>query len=338
MEPGHNNRLVILIPVFNDWHSVALLLPALDHALENSRTPIDVLLVDDGSTEAPEPGLLALNLRRLSSVEVLHMRRNLGHQRAIAVGLVHVYLHEPCLGVVVMDGDGQDRPGDVPGLIEEFERRGQDAIIFAERTKRLESFTFRLCYRLYCALHWLLTGVRVRVGNFSIVPWQAVERLVVVSEIWNHYAAAIFRARLPYFTIPMHRGRRMTGESQMNFASLLVHGLSAISVFSDIVSARLLVMACALGVLVAGAAATVAGLRFAIHFAIPGWAGYAAAVLIILLSQALLGAFLLVFIISSARANMSFIPLRDAPNFVDRKERVFPLDTLSIRRLRAGNL
>ena len=124
----------------------------------------------------------------------------------------------------------------------------------------------------------------------------------------------------------------------MNFASLLVHGLSAISVFSDIVSARLLVMACALGVLLAGAAATVAGLRFAIHFVIPGWAGYAAGVLIILLSQALLGAFLLVFIISSARANMSFIPLRDAPNFVDRKERVFPFDTLSIRRLRAGNL
>ena len=192
------------------------------------------------------------------------------------------------------------------------------------------------CYRLYCAAHWLLTGVRVRVGNFSIVPWQALERLVVVSELWNHYAAAIFRARLPYRTIPMDRGRRINGESKMNFVALLVHGLSAISVFSDIVSTRLLVMALS-GYRGAGAVTVVTG-SWRCHLAIPGWAGYAAAVSLLLLTQALFGAFLLVFTTISARANMSFIPLRDAHHFIDRQERVFPLDTLSIRRLRAGNL
>ncbi len=113
---------------------------------------------------------------------------------------------------------------------------------------------------------------------------------------------------------------------------------SAISVFSDIVSARLLIVASAFIALLAGTAATVVGMRWSAHLAIPGWAGYTAAILFVLLTQALLGAFLLVFMIISARANMSFIPLRDAPHFVDRQERVFPLDTLSIRRLRAGNL
>jgi hypothetical protein len=338
MEPEHKNRLVILIPVFNDWHAVALLLPALDQALESSRTPIDVLLVNDGSTQLPEPGLLPQNLEHVRSVQILHLRRNLGHQRAIAVGLVHIYNNWPCVGVVVMDGDGEDRPRDVVGLMEEFHRHGQRSIIFAERAKRMEKIAFRFCYWLYRTAHWLLTGVRVRVGNFSIVPWQAVERLVVVSEIWNHYAAAIFRARLPYLTVPMDRGRRMTGESKMNFAALLIHGLSAISVFSDIVSARLLIMASTLAALLVGAAATLVGMRGTVHLAIPGWAGYAAAILFVLLTQVMLGAFLLVFIIISARANMSFIPLRDAHHFVDRQERVFPLDTLSIRRLRAGNL
>jgi hypothetical protein len=170
------------------------------------------------------------------------------------------------------------------------------------------------------------------------VPWQGIERLVVVSELWNHYAAAIFRARLPYRTVPLDRGRRMSGESKMNFVALLVHGLSAISVFSDLVSARLLILASGCIALFAGAAATVVGMHWTAYLAIPGWAGYTAAILFLLLTQALLGAFLLVFIIISARANMSFIPLRDAPHFVDRQERVFPLDTLSIRRLRAGNL
>lgn len=338
MDQEHKNRLIILIPVFNDWHAVALLLPALDSALENSQSPVEVLLLNDGSTQLPEQGLLEQPYANLRSVQILHLRRNLGHQRAIAVGLVHIRQHLPCAAVVVMDGDGEDRPRDVPRLMEEFRRHGQSSIIFAERGKRLENATFQLCYRLYCAIHWLLTGVRVRVGNFSILPWQAVERLVVVSELWNHYAAAIFRARLAYRTVPMDRGSRITGESKMNFVALLVHGLSAISVFSDIVSARLLAMASALVVVLAGVAAAVVGIQFTAHFDIPGWAGYAAAVLLLMLSQALLGAFLLVFIIISARANMSFIPLRDAPHFVERQERVFSLDTLSIHRLRAGNL
>jgi glycosyltransferase involved in cell wall biosynthesis len=343
MEQDHTTRLVVLIPVFNDWHAVALLLPALDHALDGcvvrgEMARVEILLVNDGSTQPLEPALLAQHFEHLHSVQILHLLRNLGHQRAIAVGLVHVHKHFPCAAVVVMDGDGEDRPRDVAYMIAEFSRSGGGAIIFAERAKRMEKVTFQLCYRLYCAVHWLLTGVRVRVGNFSIVPWPAVERLVVVSELWNHYAAAILRARLPYRTIPMDRGRRMTGESKMNFVALLVHGLSAISVFSDIVSARLLIMASAFIALLAGAAAAVVGMRWTAHLAIPGWAGYTAAILFVLLTQALLGAFLLVFTIISARANMSFIPLRDAPHFVDRLERVFARDNLSIRRLRAGNL
>jgi polyisoprenyl-phosphate glycosyltransferase len=334
MEPEQTNRVVILIPVFNDWSAVALLLPALDHALEKCCMRIEILLVDDGSTEALEPALIAQKFGHLDSVQILHLRRNLGHQRAIAAGLVHIHQHLPGAAVLVMDGDGEDRPRDGARLIEEFSSHRDGIIIFAERAKRMENATFQLCYRLYCAVHWLLTGVRVRVGNFSILPWLALERLVVVSELWNHYAAAIFRARLPYRTIPMDRGRRISGESKMNFVALLIHGLSAISVFSDIVSTRLLVMALTSIAILAGGAAT----AVAMHLAIPSWAAYTAAVVLVLLTQALLGAFLLVFTTISARANMNFIPLRDAHHFIDRQEKVFPIDTVSIRRLRAGNL
>ena len=338
MDQESTDRVVILIPVFNYWDAVAMLLPALDHALAESSQRIEVLLIDDGSTNAPLPGQLDQNFKNLRVVQVLHLRRNLGHQRAIAVGLVHIQAHLPCRAVVVMDGDGEDRPRDAARLIEEFRSQPHSPIIFAERAKRLETAGFRVCYRLYCAIHWLLTGVRVRIGNFSLLPWQAVERLVVVSELWNHYAAAVVRARLSYRTIPMDRGRRMTGESQMNFVALLVHGLSAISVLGDIVSARLLVVASAFSGLLAVLIAAVVALRWTTNFAIPGWATFTVAILLVILTQTVLASFLLVFTIISARANMSFIPLRDAQHFIDRQERLFPLDTLSIRRLRAGTL
>jgi polyisoprenyl-phosphate glycosyltransferase len=335
MEHDPTNRLVILIPVFNDWHALALLLPALDTALESTRGPIDVLLVNDGSTEQPEPGLLARNFEHLRSVQILHLRRNLGHQRAIAVGLVHIHENWPCAAVVVMDGDGEDRPRDAVRLIEEFRRHRQRPIIFAERAKRLEKLGFRFSYWLYRFTHRLLTGVRVRVGNFSIVPWQAVERLVIVSELWNHYAAAIFRARIPYRTIPMDRGPRIHGESKMNFAALLVHGFSSISVFSDVVSTRLLVVASALTALLAASTGALVILSWGAHFSVPAWATYLGGVLLVILAQAVIGSFLLAFSILSARANITFIPLRDTPHYVDRLERLFPRDNLPLPHLRA---
>lgn len=329
------NRLVILIPVFNDWHATALLLPALDTALESVSAPVDVLLINDGSTEQPEPGLLRRTFEHLCSVQILHLRRNLGHQRAIAVGLVHIHQHWPGTAVVVMDGDGEDRPRDAARLIEEFRSRRQKFIIFAERAKRMEKLGFRLSYWLYRATHYLLTGVRVRVGNFSILPWQAVERLVIVSELWNHYAAAIFRARLPFFTIPMDKGRRMAGQSKMNFVALLVHGFSAISVFSDTVSTRLLVAASALTPLLAVSTAPLVALSWGAHFRVPAWASFAGAVLLVILVQGVIGSFLLAFFILSARANTGFFPLRDSQFYIDRLERLFPRDNLPLSHIRA---
>jgi len=334
-DSDHRNRLIILIPVFNDWNAVAVLLPALDHALRDCPSRVEILLVDDGSTQALDPALLAQDFDCLHAVQILHLRRNLGHQRSIAVGLVHIHKHLPCDAVVVMDGDGEDRPRDVPRLIDEYRRNGQQTIIFAERAKRLEKIGFRISYWLYRTTHWLLTGVRVRVGNFSILPWQAVERLVIVSEIWNHYAAAIFRARLPYVTVPMDRGHRMTGESKMNFVALLVHGFSSIAVFSDVVSTRLLVAASALTALLAALTVGVVAISWTVHLAVPVWAACTGGVALLILTQAVIGSFLLAFTILSARANMSLIPGRDALQFVDRLEQVFPRDNLALPRLRA---
>ena len=101
--------------------------------------------------------------------------------------------------------------------------------------------SFAVFYHLYRHLHRALTGVRVRVGNFSILPFAYLSTLVAMSELWNHYAAAVFRSKLAFRMIPIPRGTRIAGSSKMNFVALVSHGLSAISVFGDIVGVRLLI-------------------------------------------------------------------------------------------------
>jgi len=319
-----NNRIVILIPVFNDWEAADLLLDGLDGALARYSTPIEVLFIDDGSTDVLPPGFARRRFQALRAIDVLRLRRNLGHQRAIAVGLVYVYENRPARSVVVMDSDGEDRPSDVPVLLEQFERNGARSIVFAARSKRLESFPFRVLYHLYRYIHRFLTGDPVRVGNFSIVPDECLAKLVVVPEIWNHYAAAVIRSRIQFVSVPIPRGKRVAGKSKMNFIGLLLHGLSAFFVYGDIVGARLLVAIAIALILEIVLVAIGIGVRISASPNAVSVAAYLAGLLGIILLQAIPIALILVFSVVGSRVNVGFLPLRDCPYFVNNVERVFP--------------
>ncbi len=308
--------LAIVIPNFNDWESLRQLLPKLDRAVEGMGRRVSVLVVDDASTEPIPEDWLRQDFIALDSVEILHLRSNQGHQRAIALGLYHIHEFTDAEAVVVMDGDGEDRPEDLPALLGAFAVAEGCEVVFAARTKRMESAGFRLCYRAYRLVHHALTGVVVRVGNFSVVPRAALARLMAVPDLWNHYAASVYRARLPRRLVPLPRGRRLAGASKMNFVSLLVHGLSAMSVFSDQVSARLLTVAVGFAVVAMGGIGVTAGVRWFTELAIPGWATFTVGLLLLLVVQLLSFATLFAFLIASRRSSVNFLLTRDAPYFI----------------------
>jgi polyisoprenyl-phosphate glycosyltransferase len=307
----HNHEIIILMPVYNDWGALLILLPRLERELNVNGLTAEVLIVDDGSTAPVPPNLGSNFFTAVESVDILSVRRNLGHQRAIAVGLSYIEANRPCHAVVVMDCDGEDDPRDVPRLVREcFANEGQK-IIFAARTRRAESLAFRFFYRFYRLIHFLLTGVKVRVGNFSVIPSPALKRLVAVSDLWNHYAAAVYKARLPMVLVPTQRGTRLEGRSQMNLVALAVHGLSAMAVFGDRIGVRLL-MVVSLGMVLAGGALIgVVGIRLLTTLAIPGWATYVSGILLVMLTQMLLIVLVFAFVILAARDTASFIPARD---------------------------
>jgi hypothetical protein len=310
------SRLLVLIPVYNDWAAVALLLAELDRVLTASSLPAGVLLVDDGSTETVPGTIGEGRFAALEKIHVLSLRRNMGHQRAIAIALAYAYEHLTPDAVVVMDGDGEDAPADVPKLVERLSARGDGAIVFAERRRRSESLWFRWCYALYRWSHLLLTGIPVRVGNFSVVPARQLERLVVVSELWNHYAAAVFKARIPYDTIPTERAQRLSGPSQMSFVGLVAHGLSALSVHAEMMGVRLLVLTMMSGMAVGALIGAVLAIRLFTSWAIPGWATTATGILAMLLIQSASLAVIFAFLILHGRSQPAFVPLRDYALFV----------------------
>ncbi len=315
--------LTILTPVFNDWESLGAMLDSLDQALDRNALPAEVLVVDDGSTVPLRRELSERQFSRISRVEVLHLRRNLGHQRAIAIGLAFIHGERPCEAVVVMDADGQDSPGDVPALVRKFQEEAGRKIVFAARARRSESIIFKACYHGYRALHKLLTGVSVRVGNFSILPFSALGSLVAVSELWNHYSAAVFRSKLPFTTIPTHRASRIAGDPRMNFSALVLHGMSALSVFGDVIGVRLLVAASALLAAVAGGFLLTLFGQVGIGARGPGLALFLLGILLILAAQVVVLAAALIFGVLGGRANLTFLPVRDYRHFVREVSKTF---------------
>lgn len=310
-------QIVVAMPVYEDWESAFKLSSNIDSVLcKNAELHAKVLFIDDGSTTNTCPSEYHLPLNAIEDVSVLKLRRNLGHQRAIAVALA--YIHRHCSGdaLVVMDADGEDRPEDILRMLEVMNAADRPIAVFAERGKRLETPTFRLFYRFYTVLHRMLTGRSIRFGNFSVLPWAHLDGLIAYPELWNHYAATFLKSRLPCTSLRCNRGTRIAGHSRMDFTSLVVHGLSALFADQEVVGTRLLMATIGLTTILVLMIGVVIGVRLFTNLAIPGWATFTLGLLLIMVSQSVFVFFMVVFSVIMNRSQLGFLPARDYQYFV----------------------
>ena len=311
------DRIAIVSPVYNDWESFRELVRRID-AVAGALTAVrlDIIAVDDGSTTPLPASFLAdVAFERVERVDALRLACNLGHQRAIALGLVEVDERARYSAAVVMDSDGEDRPEDLPELLAAW-RANAGHIVVARRARRSEGPLFRAAYVMYKLLFRLLTGKPIAFGNFCVLPAAQVSRLVAMPEIWNNLAAAIMRSRIPLHHRPTNRGMRYAGRTKMSTVGLLIHGLSAVSVYSDIAFTRVLILAFGFAALALCGIAVVTGIRLFTDLAIPGWASYMVGSLLIVLMQTLMLSAAAVFLLLTYRSMPSIVPRRMAEEYV----------------------
>ena len=140
-------KLSIVTPVFNDWESFERLIQDLSDLSKKFDLKINLIAVNDGSTT--ELIKNKINTLNLVEIKVLQLVSNLGHQRAIALGLVEAYSYEDSQGVVVLDCDGEDKVDDILQLI----NNDSSSIVVAKRSSRSEGIKFTL---LYITLQYLI--------------------------------------------------------------------------------------------------------------------------------------------------------------------------------------
>ncbi len=316
--------LIIVIPSYNDWKALEKLLLLIDQATFPRVTNLEIVIIDDYSTRPIPSSLINQQYHQIQEVNVLRLCRNLGHQRAIAIGLSYVYSNLSCDWVVVMDGDGEDNPFEIERLLYASETAEDNQIIFAKRGKRSESGCFKFSYFIYKKIYRLLVGKAISFGNFSLLPSSLLRNVVVISEIWNHYSSGLQRSRIPYFEVNVARSRRLDGQSKMNMVSLVTHGLSSIAVYGDIVGTRILLSTAILSILFLLLLGIVLLIKLLTDWGIPGWATYVSSLIILSLFQLVLIGTVFSMIILSSRNNGNFIPVREYMYYVDNFFKIKP--------------
>ena len=312
-----DEQVIILIPVYNDEESLNILLTSLAKTLKDiPGTTFSILAIDDGSTEqlnfkTPQP--LAL--------QVIHLQRNIGHQKAIAFGLAYIKDNFSCHKVLILDSDGEDTPEDAAALLQ-HSLNHPDKIIFAKRRSRQEGRGFRFFYRLYKFAFRVLTGKRISFGNFLVMPKPILDKVVYYSEIWNHIAGGIIKTGLPYTSILTNRGKRYAGKSKMNFNDLLIHGLGAIAVFIEVIASRLLIFSFVMIAISLAAILVLVGIRTFTDLAVPGWTSTVVSAMLIVLLQGFLLSLFTIFLYLSSQSQRKFIPAHHYKDYTGSVETI----------------
>ena len=221
-------KIIILVPVYNDWKSVSKLIEEINSTVSNLNSNFSIMIINDASTD--QQSIYVPNLENIQSVQVINMRENRGHARCIASGLKYIFEKEEFDYVIPMDGDGEDRPEEIKNFVE-YINYTSDKPIVGERVKRSESLFFKFCYNVHKILTFAFTGQSIKFGNYTCLPKATVEKMINDKSTWSSFSGALTKLEKERSVVPSVRGSRYFGPSKMSFKNLLIHSLAIISVF-----------------------------------------------------------------------------------------------------------
>ena len=221
-------KFIILIPIYNDWESLEKLLNEINSSVENIKnTQFDCVIIDDCSTIKN----LKINIPpQINSIKIIHMSKNKGHARCNAFGIKYLSENEVFDHLILMDGDGEDRPQEIKLLVDKILQDSNKSVV-AKRVKRSEGYGFQLLYKLHKYLTLLTTGKLINFGNYSCLTKADIKTLSTKASLWSSFSGSFKKNINNYNEVNSERGLRYFGPSKMSIFKLIIHSLSIIAVF-----------------------------------------------------------------------------------------------------------
>ena len=222
-------NIIILIPVYNDWESLKKLILEINNCIENiDGFVFNCLIVNDASTV--ENFDLNKKNSNFKSIKILSMNENRGHARCNAFGIRYVCKNENFDYLILMDGDGEDRPEEIKSFINKIKKEPDKSVV-AKRVKRSEGPFFQFLYQMHKLMTLVFTGNNIKFGNYSCLTKNDVKILSDKASLWSSFSGTVKKNLKNLNEINSSRGVRYFGPSKMSIFNLLIHSFSIIAVF-----------------------------------------------------------------------------------------------------------
>ena len=210
-------KISILVPCYNEEQVLPLFIQAITPLMENKQYEWELLLVDDGSTDATLSIMRQAHLRE-DRISYIELSRNFGKENALMAGLDYVSGD----AVVIMDADLQHPVSAIPELLQKWEEGYDD--VYAHRLSRgKESWIRKFLTKRYYALLQASseTNVYPNVGDFRLLDRTCINALRTMRETDRYtkgmYAYIGFRKT----AIDFVQEERVAGSSKWGFWKLI---------------------------------------------------------------------------------------------------------------------
>ena len=221
-------KFKILIPCYNDWQSLFKLLNNIDNNITMFDAEFTVLIVNDCSTEKmPKP---SFSFKKIKSIDLINIKKNQGHTRCNATGIKYLSEKKNFDYMILMDGDGEDNPDDLPLIIKNI-LENKNISIVATRKKRSEGLLFTILYNLHKIITLIFTGKNINFGHYCCLTRNDVILLSSKKTLWSNFAGAAKKFIPNLSGVPTIRGLRYFGPSKMPLTGLIIHSMSIIASF-----------------------------------------------------------------------------------------------------------
>src|SRR3954462_11983940 len=158
----------VVVPMRNESPNVGELYTQLTAALTAFGRPYEILAIDDGSTDDTFTQLASIQARD-ARVRVIRFRRNYGQTAAFAAGFAHARGRY----IVTLDGDNQNDPGDIPGMIQMLEQQNLDIVCGWRKDRKDPFVNRRLPSMIANAIISFTTGVKLHDYGCSLKVFRA---------------------------------------------------------------------------------------------------------------------------------------------------------------------
>ena len=228
-------KIIILMPVYNDWESLIKVLDEINSVIQNIKNYEFrcVIVNDSSSVEKPK----IIKPKNFNSLKIINMKANRGHARCNAFGLRYINSNEKCDYVIIMDSDGEDRPVEINALINKIVEKPGISVV-AKRIKRSEGPIFQALYQIHKLITFIFAGKKINFGNYSCLTKEDINILSDKASLWSSFSGSVKKHLMSLNEIDSIRGLRYFGPSKMSLFNLAIHSFSIIGVFKYTVFLR----------------------------------------------------------------------------------------------------